>query len=45
MKWNRRITAVLAVWLLLGAGAWAQDAIKVGVVGPRTGPAAATGAA
>jgi branched-chain amino acid transport system substrate-binding protein len=45
MKWNRRITAVLAVWLLLGAGAWAQDTIKVGVVGPRTGPAAATGTA
>jgi len=45
MKWNRRITALTAAVLLLCGSAWAQDAIKVGVVGPRTGPAAATGAA
>jgi branched-chain amino acid transport system substrate-binding protein len=45
MKWNRTITAGAAALLLLCGSAWAQDAIKVGVVGPRTGPAAATGAA
>jgi branched-chain amino acid transport system substrate-binding protein len=45
MKWNRRIIAVAVALLLIGGSAWAQDAIKVGVVGPRTGPAAATGAA
>jgi len=31
--------------LSLGSCGWAQDTIKVGVVGPRTGPAAATGKA
>ena len=37
---------VLALGLVLAAGsAWAQETIKVGVVGPRTGPAAATGKA
>lgn len=30
---------------LIGTFAWAQDTIKIGVVGPRTGPAAATGKA
>lgn len=47
MVWRR----VLSVSLLLGlclagfSSAHAQDAIKIGVVGPRTGPAAATGTA
>ena len=45
MRWNHRISAVAFAVLLLCGSAWAQDAIKVGVVGPRTGPAAATGAA
>jgi len=27
----------------VGSGVWAADTIKIGVVGPRTGPAAATG--
>jgi branched-chain amino acid transport system substrate-binding protein len=45
MKWDRRITAVAVALLLLCGTAGAQEAIKVGVVGPRTGPAAATGAA
>lgn len=37
---------VLALGLVLVvSSAWAQDTIKVGVVGPRTGPAAATGKA
>jgi len=31
--------------LVVGAGAWAADTVKIGVVGPRTGPAAATGKA
>ncbi|HWR93016.1 MAG TPA: ABC transporter substrate-binding protein, partial [Desulfobacterales bacterium] len=44
MKCKRRIALVAAVLLLCGS-AWAQDTIKIGVVGPRTGPAAATGAA
>jgi len=35
---------VLALGLIVGP-AWAQETIKVGVVGPRTGPAAATGQA
>ena len=45
MKLNRRIVTVAVALLLLCGSAWAQDAIKVGVVGPRTGPAAATGQA
>ncbi len=45
MKCKRRITAAAVVLLLVCGSAWAQDAIKIGVVGPRTGPAAATGAA
>jgi branched-chain amino acid transport system substrate-binding protein len=45
MKWNRRIAVVTVALLLICGSAWAQEAIKVGVVGPRTGPAAATGAA
>ena len=37
---------VLVLGLVLAVGtAWAQDTIKVGVVGPRTGSAAATGKA
>ncbi|MCU0586255.1 MAG: ABC transporter substrate-binding protein, partial [Desulfobacterales bacterium] len=45
MKRNRTILAVILALLLLSGGAWAQETIKIGVVGPRTGPAAATGAA
>ncbi len=45
MKLNRRILSVAVALLLLCGSAWAQDAIKVGVVGPRTGTAAATGQA
>jgi branched-chain amino acid transport system substrate-binding protein len=45
MKLNRRIVGVAVALLLLCGSAWAQDAIKVGVVGPRTGTAAATGQA
>jgi branched-chain amino acid transport system substrate-binding protein len=45
MKSNRKIAALTAALLLLCSSAWAQETIKVGVVGPRTGPAAATGAA
>jgi len=45
MKLTRRIATVVVALLLLCGSAWAQDAIKVGVVGPRTGPAAATGQA
>ncbi len=36
---------MLVTLFLMGSWAWAQDTIKVGVVGPRTGPAAATGKA
>jgi len=46
MKLNRSIIAVVVVGLLLiGSSAGAQDTVKLGVVGPRTGPAAATGQA
>lgn len=45
MKWSRNIAAAALAVLLLGSTALAQETIKVGVVGPRTGPAAATGAA
>ncbi len=45
MNWNRRFVLMAAILLLIGGTVHAQDAIKVGVVGPRTGPAAATGAA
>ena len=45
MNWKSRITAVAVAVLLLCGSAWAQDTIKVGVVGPRTGGAAATGQA
>lgn len=45
MKWNRSIAVVTVALLLICGSAWAQETIKVGVVGPRTGPAAATGAA
>jgi len=31
--------------LAMGSWVWAADTIKIGVVGPRTGPAAATGKA
>lgn len=36
---------VLAVLMVVGGAVWAADTIKIGVVGPRTGPAAATGKA
>jgi len=38
---------LIMVLAILAAGSWAfaQDSIKIGVVGPRTGPAAATGKA
>jgi len=45
MKWSRNIAVAAVAVLLLGSTALAQETIKVGVVGPRTGPAAATGAA
>lgn len=32
-------------FLVVGTWAWAADTAKIGVVGPRTGPAAATGKA
>ena len=38
------LIVVLAI-LAAGSWCWAQDSIKIGVVGPRTGPAAATGKA
>ena len=38
-------SAMLMMFFLIGSWAWAQDTIKIGVVGPRTGPAAATGKA
>ena len=43
----RRIMVVVLLFGLLGVGtwAWAAAAVKIGVVGPRTGPAAATGKA
>lgn len=43
----RRIvfSVFLTVIFFLGSWAFAQDTIKIGVVGPRTGPAAATGKA
>lgn len=43
---KRFIPLVMALAILaFGSWAFAQDAIKIGVVGPRTGPAAATGKA
>lgn len=45
MKLNRKIVGVAVALLLICGSVWAQDAIKVGVVGPRTGTAAATGQA
>ncbi len=38
-------SALFLVFLLVGSSVFAQDTIKIGVVGPRTGPAAATGKA
>jgi len=38
-------SAMLLVIILLGSLTFAQDSVKIGVVGPRTGPAAATGKA
>ncbi len=37
MKKTLGLTVILL--LALGSLAWAQDTIKIGVVGPRTGPA------
>ena len=45
MKLNRSVIALAVGWLLICSNAWAEDTIKLGVVGPRTGPAAATGQA
>ncbi len=48
MRWNRLGFGVLGLVLigsLMAGSAWAADVIKIGVVGPRTGPAAATGKA
>jgi len=41
----KRIIVLVTVMTLVGVGSgvWAADTIKIGVVGPRTGPAAATG--
>ena len=39
------LSAMLMMFFLIGSWAQAQDTIKIGVVGPRTGPAAATGKA
>ncbi len=42
----KRIFAMtMLMMFLMGSFAWAQETIKIGVVGPRTGPAAATGKA
>jgi len=43
----KRIFAITTMLLVVLMGSWAlaQDTIKIGVVGPRTGPAAATGKA
>jgi branched-chain amino acid transport system substrate-binding protein len=35
----------LVMLLALGSWCWAAESVKIGVVGPRTGPAAATGKA
>lgn len=42
---GKGIAIGLVLALALCGAAWAQDTVKIGVVGPRTGPAAATGAA
>ncbi|HSR10618.1 MAG TPA: ABC transporter substrate-binding protein [Thermodesulfobacteriota bacterium] len=42
---KRIVVLVTAMVLALGTAAWCQDSVKIGVVGPRTGPAAATGKA
>ena len=41
----KRIIVLVTVMTLVGVGSgvWAADTVKIGVVGPRTGPAAATG--
>ena len=44
MKRLMVLVTVMTV-LAMGSWAWAADTIKIGVVGPRTGPAAATGKA
>jgi len=44
MKRFIRWIVVMAL-LAMGSWAWAADTVKIGVVGPRTGPAAATGKA
>ena len=43
----KRFMPLIMVLAILAVGSWAfaQDSIKIGVVGPRTGPAAATGKA
>jgi len=39
------LLGLVFVFLFVGTGVWAVDTVKIGVVGPRTGPAAATGKA
>jgi len=39
------LSAVLVGIMVAGGAVWAADTVKIGVVGPRTGPAAATGKA
>lgn len=39
------LSMVLVGFMVVGSAVWAADTIKIGVVGPRTGPAAATGKA
>lgn len=43
---RRAVLSVVLVGIMVAGGAvWAADTVKIGVVGPRTGPAAATGKA
>lgn len=39
------LCSVLILLMATGSWVWAADTVKIGVVGPRTGPAAATGKA
>jgi branched-chain amino acid transport system substrate-binding protein len=44
-KWSVLVIAVTFGLAVLAGSAWSQDTVKLGVVGPRTGTAAATGQA
>lgn len=44
MKRLMVVAIMIAIWSI-GSWVWAADTVKIGVVGPRTGPAAATGKA